>query len=136
MFESRKAVAAFAAGCFGGIAVNAFSLLFGFLNLPRVIGIDLAPDFNLVDLVSDILWGGVWGLAFLIPLLDGMVTIKGIFIGILSFCVQLLVTISYVHNHAISVHEPLALIAYLLGLNVFWGVIASVCWNSWKDLAR
>ena len=135
MFERKKIVAAFASGCFGGIAVNAINLTFGFLNLPHAIGVDFVADFNLVDLLSDIFWGGAWGLLFLVPLMNSMLTLKGVFIGILSFCFQLLATISYVHHHVINVHDPLALIAYLFGLNVFWGIISSVCWNSWKDLA-
>lgn len=115
--------------------MNAFNLLFGFLSLPRLIGVDLVADFNLVDLVSDILWGGVWGLLFLLPFLENMLTLKGVLIGFFSFCVQLLVTVSYIHHHPITINDPLLLIGYLLGLNVFWGVVASICWGSWRDLA-
>ncbi len=135
MSISKKAIIAFISGCLGGVAVNTFNLLFGFLNLPRLVGFDFMPDFNLIDLLSDLGWGGLWGLLFLVPFLDGMITLKGILIGALSFCVQMLVAISYIHHHPVGLMDPLPLIAYLFGLNAFWGIVSSLSWNSWKDFA-
>ncbi len=136
MFNKKKVIAAFTAGCFGGIIVNADQYLVGFLNLPKIIGLGIVPDFNMIDLLSDVMWGGVWGLLFAVPFLDNMLTLKGVLLGGFSFLLQLLTAVSYVHEHVITINDPVALIAYLFGLNVYWGVISSVCWNSWKDLAK
>ena len=128
---------ALAAGCVGAIGVNALNLIFGFLNIPPMIGIDLSPDLNLIDLLSDLFWGSCWGLLFLMPVLSSLPIVKGLIIGIFSFLFQLFIAFSYLHllplGQTVTLYSPVLLLLYLLFLNLVWGVIAGYTWKAFKD---
>lgn len=63
----RRLTLLFSAGCFGAL-VNSYALwLLGKYGLTAKMGIDMAPRMTPAWLYPRIVWGGLWGLLFLLP---------------------------------------------------------------------
>jgi len=58
----------FAAGCLGGLATVLTLWLFGMLGISAALGVALAPPLTPPMIYSFMIWGGIWGFAFLLPL--------------------------------------------------------------------
>jgi len=59
--------AAFAAGCVGGLVNSVTVWVFGRLGISAALGVKIAPAFTPSWLYVRIVWGGLWGLLFLLP---------------------------------------------------------------------
>lgn len=58
----------FAAGCLGGLLNSLFVWFFGASGLAGALGVQLAPAFTPPWLYQRLVWGGIWGWLFLLPL--------------------------------------------------------------------
>lgn len=59
---------AFSAGSFGALMNSLFLSGMGQLGLTKLLGVDIAPRLSAVWLYPRIVWGGLWGFAFILPL--------------------------------------------------------------------
>ena len=57
----------YAAGTVGGLANSIALWLLGAAGVHAMVGVNLAPDFSWPWLYRRLVWGGVWGLLFLLP---------------------------------------------------------------------
>jgi hypothetical protein len=57
----------FTAGCFGGLVNGLAVWLAGQAGIPAMLGVSLAPALTPAWLYPRIVWGGLWGLLFLLP---------------------------------------------------------------------
>lgn len=75
----RRASLCFAAGCVGGL-VNAFVVWYlGRKGIPQMMGVSIAPGWTASFLYNRLVWGGIWGLVFLLPTMKG-----GFWVGVFS----------------------------------------------------
>ncbi|MCB1112167.1 MAG: hypothetical protein KDK72_05865 [Chlamydiia bacterium] len=116
----------FTAGCLGGIATNVLTILFGTLNIPDVIGVDMSPSFDLPALYSDLFWGGIYGLLFLIPFLNSFLFLKGIILSLVPTLVQVLVIFPFYEGAGFLGQElgtwaPVLVFIY----QIAWGLVAA-----------
>jgi hypothetical protein len=75
----RRASLCFAAGCVGGL-VNAWVVWYlGRKGIPHKLGVSIAPGWTLSFLYARVVWGGLWGLVFLLPFMKG-----GFWVGVFS----------------------------------------------------
>ena len=58
----------FAAGALGGLANSLVAWGFGELGISRALGVSIAPGLTAAWLYPRIVWGGLWGFAFLLPI--------------------------------------------------------------------
>jgi hypothetical protein len=70
---------AFAAGCVGGLANAGVVWYLGRRGVPQLFGVALAPKWGLAFLYPRVVWGGLWGLIFLLPLWQ-----KGFWVAVFS----------------------------------------------------
>jgi len=115
------------AGCVGGIALNAVTLILGTLQVGPTLGIDFAPDVQIEDLYLDLFWGAVWGLLFLIPFLDKALVIKGLVLSLVPSLVDLVIIFPYFEGVGLwglklGNLTPLIVIV----LNGCWGLFAGL----------
>lgn len=92
---AKQATVAFAAGCLGGLANSLAVWLFGKYGITHAMGVRIAPALIPVWLYPRIVWGGLWGLLFLLPLLKGRIVSRGLLISLGPTLVQLLVVFPY-----------------------------------------
>ncbi len=69
----------FAAGCFGGLVNSLMVWYLGFEGMPQKFGVTIAPSLTAAYLYPRLVWGGLWGLGFAMPLWK-----KGFWISVFS----------------------------------------------------
>ena len=79
MSISRKISLVFAAGCAGALVNSVVVWYFGIMGLPQKVGVSIAPALTPLFLYPRIVWGGMWGLAFMLPLPR-----RGFWVGVFS----------------------------------------------------
>ena len=79
----------FTAGLFGGLVNCLIVWLFGKLGIPQALEVQIAPPLTTAFIYPELVWGGLWGLLFLIPLGRLSFPVKGLPISLLPSMVQL-----------------------------------------------
>lgn len=111
----------------GGL-VNSLTVWFlGDMGVTRQIGVAIAPGLSAAWLYPRIVWGGVWGLLFLLPLWKTKVFTRGTLFSLIPSAVQLLYVFPVIAGKGLlgmklGVLTPLAVIVF----NWVWGLTAAV----------
>jgi hypothetical protein len=61
----------FAAGCLGALVNSWLVWYLGRRGVPHMFGVALAPKWSLAFLYPRLVWGGIWGLLFVLPVWRG-----------------------------------------------------------------
>jgi hypothetical protein len=85
----------FAAGCFGGLIYSLVVWLFGHYHLAYLFGVKISPSLTPPWLYPRIVWGGIWGFLFLLPLRSGSAVRNGLLLSLGPTLVQLFVVFPY-----------------------------------------
>ncbi|MDD3618890.1 MAG: hypothetical protein PHX57_05800, partial [Desulfobulbaceae bacterium] len=115
----KKLLLFYAAGCLGGL-VNSIALwLLGDFDITRTLGIDIAPALTPAWLYPRIVWGGIWGLTFVLPMLDAKLLLKGSLLSLLPSLVQLFFIYPY-HAHKGMAGLEMGMLTPLLVITLNW----------------
>ena len=68
----------FAAGCWGALWNGLAVWLFGILGIAPALGVHIAPPLTPAFLYAKLVWGGLWGLLFLLPLSRWSFPVRGL----------------------------------------------------------
>ncbi len=123
----------FVAGLVGGLLNCLAVWLFGVLGIPQALGVQIAPPLTTVLLYSKLVWGGIWGVLFLIPLGQLSLPLRGLLFSLGPSLVQLFVVFPYQAQKGtmglqLGALTPLFVLIY----NVIWGVPAGL-WLQWTQ---
>ncbi len=89
---SRDLTKVFSAGCVGGLANSLAVWLFGLIGITAALGVSIAPTLSAGWLYPRLIWGGIWGVVFLLPLLKGKSPlIRGLVLSLAPSLVMLFV---------------------------------------------
>lgn len=124
--------AVFAAGALGGL-VNGFAVWgFGVLGITARWGVHIAPAWTPGWLYPRIVWGGIWGLLFLLPVLARSVLVRGLLFSLGPTLVQLFVVFPLKAHKGIAGLDLGAWTpAFVVLFNAAWGIAAAL----WLRLA-
>lgn len=116
----------FAAGALGGLASSLVAWAFGEFGLARELGVSLAPRLTAAWLYPRIVWGGLWGGLFVLPLASPSWLKRGLLVSLGPSLVQLLLIFPVDEKRGLLGLElgpmtPLLVLFY----NGVWGVVAS-----------
>jgi hypothetical protein len=123
----------FAAGCLGGL-VNSLAVWgFGDLGINAALGVRIAPALTPQWLYPRIIWGGIWGLLFLLPLMRSRILSRGIIFSLGPTLVQLFVVFPLKAGKGymgldLGTLTPLLVFIF----NAIWGV-ATAIWLRWTS---
>ena len=121
----------FVAGLWGGLFNCLAVWLFGRLGIPQALGVQIAPPLTTVLLYSKLVWGGLWGLLFLIPLGRLSFLVKGLIFSIGPSLVQLFVVFPLqAHAGALGLQLGVLTPLFVLFYNVVWAIPAAL-WLQW-----
>lgn len=125
-FFSRMSVV-FSAGALGGLINSLVVWYFGSHGIPAALGVKLAPALTTEWLYPRIVWGGIWGILFLLPLLRGSVFFRGFLFSLGPTAVQLFYIFPMVAGKGVwgmqlGLMTPLLVVFY----NVVWGITAAL----------
>ena len=122
---------AFSAGCLGGRLNSIAVWLFGELGITAALGVKIAPKLSALWLYPRLVWGGIWGLLFLLPIMQKKYLYRGLIFSLGPTVVQLLIVFPIKANKGIMGFD-LGLLTplFVFVFNAIWGLTASI-WLKW-----
>jgi hypothetical protein len=123
----KKLLVFFAAGCVGALVNSLTVWFFGHQGITRLIGVSISPAFSPEWLYPRIVWGGLWGLLFILPMLNSRMIAKGSVLSLFPTAFQLFVVFPFMaHKGIAGLKLGLYTPAIVLFFNWVWGVAAAV----------
>jgi hypothetical protein len=128
---TKKMSLAFAAGCFGGLLNSLAVWIFGELGITTALGVKIAPPLTAAWLYPRLVWGGIWGMLFLLPLLQRRILYRGLLFSLGPTIVQLFVVFPMKAQKGIMGFDlGLLTPVFVFVFNAIWGLAAAV-WLRW-----
>jgi hypothetical protein len=123
----RKILIYFSAGCLGALANSLAVWIFGELSITKSLGVSIAPSLSPAWLYPRIVWGGIWGLLFIIPLLNSKLIKKGSVLSLGPTIVQLFIVFPYKSNKGMAGMELGTLTPlFVIFFNWIWGLVTAI----------
>ena len=117
----------FAAGCLGALANSLAVWLSGDLGITGFLGVSISPALTAKWLYPRIVWGGIWGLLFVLPLFNSKPFSKGAVLSLFPTIVQLFVVFPYQAKKGIAgIELGMLTPAFVFVFNWIWGVVTSL----------
>jgi len=122
----RRLATVFGAGAFGGLANSLALWLAGLIGLTGALGVKLAPALTPAWLYPRIVWGGLWGLLFLLPVRRLSPVAQGLLLSIGPTLFQLFVVFPYrtpagTAGLGLGTLTPVLVVLF----NAIWGLAAA-----------
>ena len=122
----KKLMMYFAAGSIGALANSVALWWLGYYGLTARFNIAIAPHLSPEWLYPRIVWGGLWGLLFILPMLQSRLWLKGLLISPAPTAVQLLVIFPQANKGIggteLGIYTPIL----VLLVNGIWGLTAAL----------
>ena len=122
----RKLLVFFAAGCVGALINSLAIWLLGDQGITARLGIAIAPNLTPSWLYPRIVWGGIWGLLFILPMLASRPLTKGLVLSLFPTAVQLLLIFPQAHKGLGGLELGLYTPVLVLVVNGVWGVASAL----------
>jgi len=121
----------FVAGCWGALLNSLAVWLFGVLGIAQALGVQLALPLTAAFLYPRLVWGGLWGFLFLVPLGRWSFPVRGLFFSLGPTLVQLFLVFPFMaHKGVLGLQlgnlTPVLVVFY----NAIWGLGAGL-WLKW-----
>lgn len=130
---AKKLSLVFAGGCLGGLLNSLAVWIFGVIGITSALGVKIAPPLTAPWLYPRLVWGGIWGLLFLLPLMRKRFLYRGIIFSLGPTIVQLLIVFPVKANKGIMGFD-LGLLTplFVFVFNAIWGLTAAI-WLRWVN---
>lgn len=123
----RKLLIYFSAGCSGGLAYGIAVSTFGDLGITSALGVSFHHGLSPGWVYSRVVWGGIWGILFILPLSQSNLFLKGSILSLLPASFQLFVVFPLLSNHSIGgIDLGLLTPLVILFFNWLWGVATAL----------
>ena len=117
----------FAAGCVGAVANSLIVYLFGDLGINAALGVKIAPSLTAAWLYPRIVWGGLWGFLFLLPVFRSSLLARGLLFSLGPSLVMFFVVFPLKAKKGMFGLELGSITPVLvLFFNAVWGVTAAI----------
>ncbi|MGE5258096.1 MAG: hypothetical protein ACM3KE_15560 [Hyphomicrobiales bacterium] len=117
----------FAAGSLGGLATGLVTWMVGDLGITRMAGVSLAPALGAQLLYPKMVWGGIWGLLFVLPFMKSRLIAKGLLLSIFPTLVQLFYIFPrHLHKGMLGIDLGALTPVFVVGFNMVWGFAAGL----------
>jgi len=126
----RKISAAFTAGAVGALVDSVDIWALGTLGVTAKLGIGLTPAFTLPWLYPRLVWGGIWGALFLLPLLRGRWVLRGMLFSLAPSAYVLFVVFPAMGKGPLGLGFGALTPALVVILNFLWGVVGAAWYRT------
>ncbi len=118
----------FAAGVVGAIVKLSAAWLMTQMGLFHLLGCDLSASTDKQWIYSHLVWGGIFGLFLVLPVLTNTVFKRGLVLGLLPAAFQLFVVFPiFLDERIMGLNHGATTPLFVITLDLLWG-IASVGW--------
>jgi len=130
---AKKLSLVFAAGCLGGLMNSLAVWIFGVIGITAALGVKIAPPLSAPWLYPRLVWGGIWGLLFLLPVMQKRFLYRGLIFSLGPTIVQLFIVFPIKASKGVM-GVDLGLLTPLLVFvfNAIWGIAAAI-WLRWVN---
>ena len=123
----KKLLIFFAAGCLGALANSITVWLFGKFGITSSFGVSIAPSLTPAWLYPRLVWGGIWGLLFILPIFQSKLLVKGTILSLFPTAVQLFVVFPIkAHKGIAGIELGLFTPVLVIFFNWVWGVTTAI----------
>ena len=123
----RKISLFFAAGSLGGLVNSLAAWMFGAYGINSALQVAIHPRLTAAWLYPRIVWGGIWGLLFLLPLVKSRFVLRGLIMSLGPTLVQLFFIFPNVqHKGLLGLKLGALTPVVVVLLNAGWGVTAAL----------
>lgn len=124
----RRLSLIFSAGALGGLANSVALWALGRFGITAMIGVKIAPKLVPMWLYPRIVWGGLWGVLFLIPLFKNSPFKRGVIFSLGPTAVQLFVVFPHkAYKGYLGLDLGGMTPVLVVVLNAVWGITAAYC---------
>ncbi|RMH17563.1 MAG: hypothetical protein D6698_08225 [Gammaproteobacteria bacterium] len=117
----------FSAGCVGALANSLTVWLAGITGLTLALGVGIAPSLTPEWLYPRLIWGGIWGFLFLLPIMRLTPYVRGLLFSLGPTLVQLLIVFPLVkHKGMLGLQIGLLTPFFVLVFNAVWGWVTTM----------
>lgn len=127
---ARSLALCFAAGTMGALANGLALWIAGRAGLTAALGVAIAPDLTAAWLYPRLVWGGLFGLLFALPLSFRSAGTRGLAVSLAPTLAQLLYFFPRAGGGALGLELGAATPLVVLLANAVWGLAASA-WLRW-----
>ncbi len=128
---ARNISLVFAAGVLGGLLNSLAVWGAGEFGITAAAGVKIAPKFSSGWLYPRLVWGGIWGLLFLLPMLKTRIWPRGFIFSLGPTLVQLFVVFPMKANKGMmGIDLGLLTPLFVVVFNAIWGWTAAI-WLRW-----
>jgi hypothetical protein len=122
----RRITIIFSAGALGGLVNSVALWLLGRLGITAMIGVSIAPKLVPMWLYPRIVWGGLWGLLFLVPLFKRSPFKRGVLLSLGPTAMQLFLVFPYkAYKGYLGLELGTLTPVLVVVLNAVWGIAAA-----------
>ena len=130
MIEIRKISAAFTGGAIGGF-VDSFNIwAMGKSGISDMIGLAMKPEFNAPWLYQRMVWGGIWMLLLLLPLMGNRAVLRGMLFSLLPSAMMLFIVLPSMGKGMLGLGFGMITPLVVIGLNLVYGIVAASWYRS------
>ena len=121
----RRVSIYFAAGAVGGLANGLCVWFLGNAGVTAALGVSISPALTAEMLYHRIVWGGIWGLAFLLPLAISSAVLRGTLYSLGPTFVQLFIIFpERAHKGMMGLELGTLTPLFVVFFNAVWGITA------------
>jgi hypothetical protein len=126
----RKVSAAFTGGAIGGF-VDSFNIwAMGKAGISDMIGLSMKPEFNAPWLYQRMVWGGIWMLLLLLPLMGNRAILRGMLFSLLPSAMMLFIVFPSMAKGMLGLGFGTITPLVVIGLNLIYGIVAAGWYRS------
>lgn len=121
----RKISACFAGGALGALVDSINIWWLGKFGITALLGIGLRPEFTPAWLYPRLVWGGLWGLLFMLPLWEKQIVTRGIVFSLAPTAMMLFVVFPGMGKGTYGLGFGILTPILVILLNFIWGLVAA-----------
>ena len=126
----RQASGAFTGGALGGLVDSLNIWLMGKVGISDLLGVGMKPEFTAPWLYQRMIWGGIWMLLLLLPVLKGRTAARGMLFSLLPSAMMLFLVLPSMGKGMLGLGFGNLTPVVVIGLNLIYGLVASFWYQS------
>ena len=121
----RNISLAFTGGAIGAF-IDSFNIWFmGKVGISDLIGITMKPEFTAPWVYTRMIWGGIWMLLLLIPVLKDRIYLRGMLFSLVPSAMMLFMVLPSMRKGIFGLGFGMLMPAVVIALNFIYGIVAS-----------
>lgn len=120
-----RAALYYAAASLGGLAVALTAWALGRIGVPDILGVAIKPELELGWIYRVMVWGGIWGLIFLLPVNVKPLWLKGALMTLAPVLAAFVIFIPMRGGAMFALDRGALAPLYIYLINIPWGFVTA-----------